>query len=268
MIIKKRKNQKKNFPNVSMADLHVHTNFSDGKPSAEELVDWVHEKTNLSVIAITDHDEIDGAYEVQKIIREKGYDLEVVIGEEVTAKEGHIIGLFIKKKIPSGLSAKETIKKIHEQGGIAVAAHPFFQTRLRSQYKQVDGVGAITLIKENFDAIEIVNATPFVHVKNGLRAKYINRKLLFKAEIGGSDAHTKEAVGIAYTVFEGKSAKDLRRSIEAGHTQAYRGKMNSQGLLRYLLYCIPKAGQMAYLCLRQGFSPKEPEIIDLPKDFK
>ena len=264
------KTKKETLPKISKADLHIHSNFSDAKVSPQQIVDWAEKGTDLSVIAITDHDEIEGAFVAQEYAKEKGYDLEVVIGEEVTAKEGHIVGLFLKKKIKPGMSAKETIVAIHQQGGIAVAAHPFFQTRLRSlSSEQIDGVGGITLIKENFDAVEIVNATPFVTaVKEGRRAKYLNRKLLLKAEVGGSDAHTKEGVGVAYTIYEGKTAEDLKKCLKEGRTHAYRGKMKLTGLTKYVLYCLPHAGKISYSCMRRGLSPREPDIIKVPKDFK
>lgn len=265
-----KKEKKTKISQISKADLHVHTCFSDGKPTAESLIDYVASKTDLAVIAVTDHNEVKGAYEARKIARQRGYNLEVIIGEEVTAKEGHIIGLFIEEKIRPGMSAKDTIKEIHSQGGIAVAAHPFFQTRLRTPYaEQIDGVGGVTLIKEKFDAVEIVNATPFVTaVREGLRAKYLNRKLLLKAEVGGSDAHIKEAVGNAYTVFEGKTALDVRKSIEGKKTQAHRGKWTGQEFIKYFFFIVPKVGQIFYSCLRRGLSPREPDIIKIPKDFK
>jgi predicted metal-dependent phosphoesterase TrpH len=102
-----RSSKKSILPGVSKADIHIHTCLSDGKPTVEEVVDWVHRKTDLSVIAIADHDEIAGSYEARKLAKEKGYDFEVIIAEEVTAAEGHILALFIKDRIPPGLSAKE-----------------------------------------------------------------------------------------------------------------------------------------------------------------
>lgn len=263
---KEKKTKLKIFPDISKADLHIHA-LNDGKATPEEIVDWVHEKTDLAVIAITDHDEVGSAYEAREIAKKKGYKFEVVIGEEITAKEGHILGLFIKDRVKPGLSAKDTISKIHEQGGIAVAAHPMFQTRLRNpKHGPMDGAGIVTLIKEKFDAVEIVNATPTLNDEN-LKAKYINRALLFHAETGSSDAHIKEAIGMGYTLFDGKTAADLRRALVKGQTQAYLKKWHSMGLLRYIYFYIPTAFRNIFWGLRHGFSPKEPDIIKVPKDF-
>ena len=80
---------------LGKADLHIHTNYSDGKPSVEEILEYVQNKTDLDVIAITDHDTIEGAVLAKKIASEKKYRFEVIIGEEVSAQEGHIVGLFL-----------------------------------------------------------------------------------------------------------------------------------------------------------------------------
>ena len=262
-----RKDKKHTPPELSKADLHIHA-LNDGKATPEEIVDWVHTKTNLSVIAVTEHDEVAAAYEAKDIAKKKDYEFDVVIGEEVTAKEGHVLALFIKDRIRPGMSARETIVEIHEQGGLAVAVHPLFQTRLRNpKHDSMDGVGVITLIKEDFDAVEIVNATPTFGDVN-LKAKYVNRALLKKTEIGSSDAHIKEAIGVGYTLFEGKNAKDLRRAIEKGQTQVHLRKWDVRGISKYILYYIPTALRNMFWGFRHGFSVKEPDVIKVPRSFK
>lgn len=267
---KLKKVNKIKLPGVSKADLHIHTSFSDGKPNVEDLVDYIEHKTDLAVVAITDHDEVKGAYEARKVIKEKGYKLEVIVGEEITTRQGHILALFIKEKVESGLEVKEAIKKIHKQGGIAVAAHPLHFYRVKSpKYGSMNGVGAVNLIRENFDAIETINAAPTI--SNGdKKTKYINRKLLFKPEIGGSDAHILRGIGMGYTLFDGSSSKDLRRAIKSGQTQAYTHpwKWNISGLLLYGWFIIPKTIGNIFWCLKNGFAPKKPGLIRLPRDFK
>lgn len=267
---KLRRIKKIEFPGVSKADIHIHTCLSDGMPNAEEVVDYVVKRTDLSVIAITDHDDVKGAYEAQKIVKKKGYSLDVIIGEEVTTRQGHIIALFIKDKIRNGLSAKEAIKEIHKQGGIAIAAHPMHHYRIRSpKYGSMNGVGAVNLIREDFDAVETINAAPTLSNGNK-KTKYLNRKLLFKAEVGGSDAHILKSIGMGYTLFDGKTAKDLRDSIEKSQSQAYSysWKWNMSGLLFYGIYMLPKVIGNALWCMKNGFSPRKPGLIRLPRDFK
>jgi predicted metal-dependent phosphoesterase TrpH len=55
--------------------------------------------------------------------------VDVVVGEEISTLNGHLIGLYLSEQVPPGLSARETIRLIHDQGGLAVAAHPFHPLR-------------------------------------------------------------------------------------------------------------------------------------------
>src|SRR5579872_4483044 len=89
------------------ADLHMHTRFSDGWPSPAELVDHVARHTRLHVIAVTDHDTIEGALRARERAARRSR-LEVIIGEEVTSSDGHILALFIEKRDRPGMSAAAT----------------------------------------------------------------------------------------------------------------------------------------------------------------
>lgn len=226
---------------ISKADLHMHSNRSDGKNSIEEIIDHVVNKTDLKVIAITDHDTITGAVLAQGIVKKKGYKLEVVIGEEVTSKDGHILGLFLKEPVRPGLSAKETIKHIKSQGGIAVPAHPFLKSRFKSpDFVTMDGVGLKGLLSEDFDAIETVNGA--LPESRNRMASIVNRTFLFKNETGGSDAHILEAIGSGYTLFYGHTAEDLRNSLKKRlYTQASRRHWNYREYFLYFLFFFPKA---------------------------
>ena len=80
---------------ISKADLHLHTNYSDGYSTPAQLVDYVCDHTDLRVIAVTDHDAIDGAYEVQQYAQTR--NLDVIIGEEISTREGHMLAYFIER---------------------------------------------------------------------------------------------------------------------------------------------------------------------------
>ena len=84
-----------NLAGLGKADYHIHSNFSDGKPSVEEILDWVENQTDLDLIAITDHDTVDGAMLAKQIMNEKSFRFSLIIGEEISTKSGHIIGLFL-----------------------------------------------------------------------------------------------------------------------------------------------------------------------------
>jgi len=81
---------------MKYADLHLHTVFSDGTYTPEELINE-SKKNGLSAIAVVDHDTVDGIDPTLEIAR--GQNLEVLPGIELTAeyesKEIHILGYLI-----------------------------------------------------------------------------------------------------------------------------------------------------------------------------
>jgi len=203
------------------ADIHIHTFFSDGLMSPEVLVEFVLMETELDVIAVTDHDTTAGArvaHAYVQYFREEFRPLEVIIGTEVTSADGDILGLFIDDDIPSGKTAAETVNLIHEQGGLAIAAHPFSHAPF---LLRLDGMKGVQRLIETipFDGVEVRNATPTEWFSNRI-ASWNNRRWKKRAETGGSDGHYLPTVGRAYTQFPGSSADDLREAILAGKTAA------------------------------------------------
>lgn len=221
---------------LGRADLHMHTNLSDGWPTPKELVDHAVSNTDLNVIAVTDHDTIEGALRAaERAHRLRHRKLEVIVGEEVSSRDGHILALFLESRVRPGLSAAATVHAIHDQGGLAVAAHPFWRTQRQVRRGPVHGVGWLAADLD-FDAIEVENATPGFYVFNQL-AHRLNLGL-GAPEVGSSDAHILDAVGRAYTEFPGRSAADLRRAVESGGTQAGRSRYRAVGLVRYAAWGI------------------------------
>ena len=130
-----------------------------------------------------------------------------------------------------GMSAAATVHAIHEQGGIAIAAHPFWRTA-----RQVQGRGRIhglgwRAAELDFDAIEVENSTPGFYLFNQMAHRLTEATGL--AEVGNSDAHILDAVGRAYTSFSGRTAADLRAAILDRRTVAHRQRYRPLGLVRY-----------------------------------
>src|SRR6267378_1040246 len=73
------------------ADLHMHTTASDGWPTPAQLVDHAAFKAALNVIAITDHDTIEGALRAADHAT-KRRRLHVIVGEEVKSRRVHGVG--------------------------------------------------------------------------------------------------------------------------------------------------------------------------------
>ena len=226
-----------NPPTISRADLHLHTTASDGAASVEQLLAYVTARTDLRVIAITDHDTISGAERARDLADRRGAALEVIVGEEVTSRDGHIIGLWLRQRVEPGLSAVETVAAIHEQGGLAIAAHPFHRARGRRRRRaSLEGVGR--LLKEApFDAVETINGTPCLQVAN-LKARHFNRRHCRLPELGNSDAHILEAIGKSHTLFPGETAADLRHAIEQGAVMAATNWYRPAELVSYAAFYV------------------------------
>jgi len=212
---------------MGKADIHIHTIFSDGLMSPEALVEHVVHNTDLDVIAVTDHDTIAGALVAKSYVdffKDTFRKFEVIVGTEVTSAEGDILGLFVNEDVPKGMSAADTIAAIHEQGGLAIAAHPFSHAPV---LLQIDGMlGAGKLIGSlPFDGVEAINGTPSEFFSNRLTA-FNNRRWQELAVTGGSDGHYLPSIGGIYTEFHGKTAADLRYAIEQRETRAGGGVYN------------------------------------------
>jgi predicted metal-dependent phosphoesterase TrpH len=222
-------------PQLGRADLHMHTSFSDGWPSPGAVVDHVAELGCLDVIAITDHDTIDGALYAADLAARRPDAPAVIVGEEVSSRHGHILGLFLERRVQPGMSAAETVDAIHAQGGVAVAVHPFWRTERQVKGRTVHGVGwwAAEL---TFDAIEVENSTPGFYLFNQMARRMCDA--LGSAELGSSDAHIVDAIGRAYTTFPGRTPRALRTAIERGRTRAERERYPAMALVRYAAWSI------------------------------
>lgn len=241
------------FTRLGSADVHIHTHYSDGKPTVREVLDYVENQTDLDVVAIADHDTMEGAFEAKELMQSEKYNFDLILAEEITSTSGHILGLFLKEEIKGGLSAEETVNEIHRQNGLAVAVHPFEKTRWNNRDRpMMNGVGYRTLrqIGHRFDGIEVINATPTLGDEN-FRALLIN-KLLMQSEMGDSDAHILEAIGKGYTLFEGKTAKDFRKAITQHQTRAMSNRWTVLALVKYAYFFMPHALRILWNTVLHG----------------
>ena len=218
-----------------LADLHLHTRFSDGWPTPQEVVEHVSTNTTLDLVAVTDHDTIEGALRAADHAESSEARVRVIVGEEVSTRDGHVLGLFLQKVVRPGQSAAATIYEIHCQGGVAIAAHPFWRTEKISRRfgGVVHGVGWLAADLD-FDGVEVENSTPGLGVANILAQRLAEAS--GAARIGGSDAHIVEAIDRAYTSFPGRTPKALRTAIQRGLTESHKRRYDSATLLRYMAW--------------------------------
>ena len=189
------------------ADLHVHTTFSkDSLITPKDLV-YYSKKRGLNAVAVTDHDQLEGAYKIAKET-----DFLVIPGMEVSSADGHIIALNVHELIPRGFSAVETVERIHRAGGVAIACHPYvyFKGCLREK------------VSGTFDAIEVINARAFPFKSSVKKAEEAAERLKL-SRVAGTDAHYGSQIGYGYTVIEAAepSVEAIAKAIVDGHCQPF-----------------------------------------------
>ena len=204
----------------SKADTHVHTYYSgvsnykvlrfpESIIKPEVQVERAR-KNGMNVLCITDHDAVKGAFEAQKYAK-KYDDIDVVVGEEVTSADGEVLAYWINELVPPGLPIEETLDIIHEQGGLAVAPHPFsfYVPCLRDR-----------IFDLNLDGIEVINGGHVDHFTNTKAQQVFKEHPGRWAPFSGSDAHSVYTTGFNWTEFEGSGEEDFRKAIESKKTIA------------------------------------------------
>lgn len=204
---------------LGRADLHIHTLASDGVDGIAAILDHVERSTDLDVIAITDHERIDAALAARTMGRELGHRAEVIIGEEVSTRGGHLLALFVEKRVRPLRSLRSTIAEIHEQGGLAIPSHPLVPYPLCAQGWVLRRLLADPDRRVRPDAIEAFNPTMLGRPWHGRVVRFAEEHGL--AMVGNSDAHRAIAIGTGWTTFPGRTAADLRTAILEGTTHQH-----------------------------------------------
>jgi predicted metal-dependent phosphoesterase TrpH len=172
-------------------------------------------KGHLDYIAITDHNKIEFATELKKEL-----GAHIIIGEEINTTEGELIGLFLSKRVPRDLSAKQTVAAIKAQGGLVYIPHPF-ETVRRGVTKET-----LQSIIDDVDIIEVYNGRA-VFQNMGPQALTAAR-LAKKAGAASSDAHGAKGLGTAYSLIsEEPTAKSLVRLLNKGQLETRRPPLHT-----------------------------------------
>jgi predicted metal-dependent phosphoesterase TrpH len=176
----------------------------------------------LDVIAITDHDEIEGALKAMEIA--PNYGVEVIPGIEITTADGDLLALFITEKVDAGLSLIETVLRVRELGGICIAPHPMCGGMGMKSLSARTILKALRNLKvaETLIGIETYNGTSIDRLSNYYA--FILACQLDISQTGGSDAHVLDTMGFGITEFEGRTAADLLIAMKNETTKARRQK--------------------------------------------
>jgi len=201
---------------LGKADLHIHSIASDGTASAAQILDYAESQTDLDLIAIADHERIEAAVECQRLARERGSRVEVIVAEEVTTRSGHLLGVFLQARLRRNQRLETTVAEIHEQGGLAIVPHPFSAFTLGMRKNAIMRVHLSSDPLVYWDALEGFN--PSTAGRYGRAATARIAAELGLPLVGNSDAHTIDTIGDGHTLFPGTTADDYRRAILAGTT--------------------------------------------------
>ena len=178
-------------------DMHTHSEYSPDSRTPLAAQAAALKAAKIDVVCATDHNTIEGALR----LREMADGIRVIVGEEISSRDGEIIGLFLEKVVPRDLSGEETIARIHDQGGIVSVPHPFSRNRLYHLRRD-----ALERLWPQIDCLEIFNAREAFAADN-LRAAAFAMERKIPGAVG-SDAHRVSEIGRAWLEIDDFADRD------------------------------------------------------------
>src|SRR5437870_12332857 len=203
--------------------MHTHSEASpDSRTKVADQAQAVR-AAGLDVICATDHNTILGALR----LREIADGFRVIVGEEISSRDGEIIGLCLDRAVPRDLGGEETIARIHDQGGLVVVPHPFSINRRYHMRRP-----ALDRLRSQIDALEVFNAREAIFLNNRAAAAYAKAHDIIGT--AGSDAHRAAEIGRAFVEmpdFAGRA--DFLQSLRQGVAQ---GRLSGTGVHVFTRY--------------------------------
>jgi glycosyltransferase involved in cell wall biosynthesis len=207
-------------------DLHMHTDHSPDCATPVEVLLRTARAQGLGAIAVTDHNEVSGAFEALE--KAERFGIKVIIGEEVkTAEQGEVIGLFLQEKIPRGMTLAETVAEIKRQGGVVYVPHPFDRLHSVPDYEHL-----LTII-DDIDAIEIYNPRVAIGSFNEEAERFAAKYRILAG--AGSDAHVAQGLGsvrISMPDFDGP--EEFLESLREAEIKTKRSSLLYVQALKFL----------------------------------
>jgi predicted metal-dependent phosphoesterase TrpH len=181
-------------------ELHAHTYHSkDCLLEPHQIIDACRKK-GIDKLAVTDHNSIAGALELQQMAP----DL-ILIGEEIMTTQGELLAFFLQEWVPPGLDPRETIERLRAQGAFISVSHPFDRLR-HGAWQESDLVQIIN----DVDGLEVFNARCIFNADNAAALAMAQRH--GKLSTVGSDAHTARELGRAMVEIEPFDSPEAFRS--------------------------------------------------------
>ena len=240
---------------MGKADTHVHCNYSgfnrlgilkfpESVITAEEQVDDARRR-GLNVLAITDHNDTAGAFIAQKYAK-KFDDIEVIVGDEIMTDQGEVIGLWLTETPKKFMSPEETVDVIHEQGGIAIAPHPFSV--------HVDGMQE-KIFDLPIEGFEVMNGGHPDRYSNWFAQRIMDAYPGRWAPMAGSDAHSLWTAGCCWTEFPGTTAEEFRQAILHKKTVPMGGPATVLGQVQWSMEVVKVGQELSRKALKGQLEP-------------
>ena len=185
---------------------------------------------DLDVIAITDHERIDAALAARAMAARPRPALEVVVGEEVTTRGGHLLALCTSRRRSARTLAAPTIAAVHDAGRHRDPGPPARPVpAVRPGLRRSAGCSPTRTRAFRPDALETFNPTTLGRPRHARVVRFADEFGL--PHVGNSDAHALDAIGHGWTTFPGRTAADLRRRSSRGQTEHHGSFHGTAGQL-------------------------------------
>jgi len=216
-----------------IADLHIHSVYSDGKASPREIIRHALIR-GINVISITDHDTFKGGLEGYRFSREIARNTSdtkilVVPGIELRSYSGDIL-VYCENDVELPREVGLLIDKAHENNCVVVPAHPFDTWR--------HGLGDVVYDYDGWDAIEVWNAHAS---RNANRRALEASRIMGKPGVANSDAHIPEHVGSAYTyilIEDASSITEVLDALRKGLVKPHQGGLSLKDNVERIAWSI------------------------------
>jgi predicted metal-dependent phosphoesterase TrpH len=228
-------------PATAFADFHIHTRYSKDSLLTEDKFIRVAIERGLTHVAVTNHNNVEGAVAVRDRVEELGLSeqLHVILGEEVSSADGEIVGVFLTRTIPRDLSADETADAIHEQGGLVSIPHPF--DPFRKSHIRLEPLERLAEAGK-IDMVEVFNSRVTFQRHNQEAAEFAARHRL--PGIACSDSHSSFEVAMSFNALpEFDGPDELRTSLRENEWHGTRSTFLIHLTTRWAVWSKALRGQ-------------------------